>query len=106
MLDIVRVGSRNSRGFRRLPCPDTCALINSFILGVWSKKTHANGPRQLLQRGEACQDKLAKFPFLAAERGFGDAIGVYGNVLDSQGAVISGAKVILPHVSTNHAPGN
>jgi hypothetical protein len=27
-------------------------------------------------------------------------------VLDSQGAVISGAKVILPHVSTNHAPGN
>lgn len=105
MLDIVRVGSRNSRGFRRLPCPDTCALINSFILGVWSKKTHANGPRQLLQRGEACQDKLAKFPFLAAERGFGDAIGVYGNVLDSQGAVISDAKGYTPAREHKPCPG-
>src|SRR6266849_2128419 len=47
---------------------------DSCILGVWRKKEHANGPRQLLQRAEACQDKLAQFPLSAAEHGFGDAM--------------------------------
>ena len=59
--------------------------------------TESNKPRSLtflLSTLALCM------PVLAQQ---GASAGVYGSVLDSQGAVITGAKVTLLHVTTNQA---
>ena len=59
--------------------------------------TESNKPRSLtflLSTLALCMPALAQR---------GASAGVYGSVLDSQGAVITGAKVTLLHVTTNQA---